>query len=88
MDSSLSHFIIRHVRSRKQIPLSSIKNIFLQVVLGLDHLHENGIMHRDLKSGNILIDEDTLRIKIADLGLSRHFNLPFGVYSTNISTFI
>jgi cyclin-dependent kinase len=88
MDSSLSHFIIRHVRSRKQVPLSAIKSIFLQVVLGLDHLHENGIMHRDLKSGNILIDEDTLRIKIADLGLSRHFNLPFEVYSTNISTFI
>lgn len=85
MDSSLSSFIIEHTRAQKPLSGGQIKRIFHQIVSGLDFLHRNNIMHRDMKSGNILIDPATLKVKIADLGLSRHFNLPFSEYSPSIS---
>ena len=37
---------------------------------GLAYLHEEGILHRDLKSLNVLLT-DTLRAKLSDFGLSR-----------------
>lgn len=87
MDSSLSNFIMDQVRAGKFIPRLQIKHIFRQIVQGLSHLHRNLIMHRDLKSGNILIDQTSHHVKIADLGLSTHFNLPFSNYSTKVSKF-
>src|SRR3954447_13475651 len=44
--------------------------IFKQVASGLDVLHENGLVHRDLKPGNILIDQMGTPF-IADFGLAK-----------------
>jgi serine/threonine protein kinase len=47
---------------------------FATILLGLDFLHENDIFHRDLKPGNIFIDElhDGMKIlKIGDFGISK-----------------
>jgi len=40
-----------------------------EIMSGLAHLHENGIIHRDLKLGNILLTEST-QAKIGDFGLA------------------
>lgn len=44
--------------------------IGLEIALGMAHLHSRGLLHRDLKSGNVLLDEH-LNAKVGDLGLSR-----------------
>ena len=44
--------------------------IFQQIISGLEYLSKNNISHRDIKPENILINKDTLRIKIVDFGLS------------------
>ena len=45
--------------------------LFHQMCLAVRHLHENGIVHRDLKSLNIMLTKGNKQIKLADLGVSR-----------------
>src|SRR5262245_5776513 len=44
-----------------------------QATLGLDHAHQAGLIHRDIKPGNILVDRTGI-VKILDMGLARFFN--------------
>ncbi|KAI8066264.1 kinase-like domain-containing protein [Gilbertella persicaria] len=46
--------------------------IIKQVAQGLDYLHDNELVHRDIKSANLLIDFDTGTVKLADFGVSNH----------------
>lgn len=43
-----------------------------QVALSLEYLHGNELVHRDIKSANILLDFDTGIVKLADFGVSNH----------------
>ncbi|XP_021924775.1 ribosomal protein S6 kinase alpha-5-like isoform X2 [Zootermopsis nevadensis] len=43
-----------------------------EIALGIQHLHENGIIHRDIKPGNILFDACG-HVAIADFGVSAYF---------------
>lgn len=46
------------------------KFYFLEILMGLDHIHKNGVIYRDLKPENLLIGADG-HIRIADFGLAK-----------------
>lgn len=44
-----------------------------QLLSGLDHCHSRGVLHRDIKGSNLLIDNNGI-LKIADFGLANFFD--------------
>lgn len=77
MDSNLYEFMKARVRS---LPEAKVRNIMLQTMQALHHVHKNGYFHRDLKPENMLISGDT--VKMADFGLARQIRArpPFTDY--------
>jgi len=54
---------------------SEIKTLLLQLTSGVSYLHDNWILHRDLKTSNLLLNNRG-QLKIADFGMSRYFGDP------------
>ena len=57
-------------RTKPILPEDEIRQIMFMLIKGLAHIHKNGIVHRDLKSENCLIDKE-LNLRIIDFGLSK-----------------
>src|SRR6185503_13252299 len=58
------------IRKKSPLPVLRALHITRVVAKALEHSHAAGVVHRDIKPGNILIAKDG-RIKITDFGLAR-----------------
>eukprot|EP01023_Acetabularia_acetabulum_P046449 TRINITY_DN478_c0_g1_i4.p1 TRINITY_DN478_c0_g1~~TRINITY_DN478_c0_g1_i4.p1 ORF type:complete len:342 (-),score=41.95 TRINITY_DN478_c0_g1_i4:683-1708(-) len=75
----------------KYAPLdpTTAKVFMYQMLSGIAFMHGNGIMHRDLKPQNLLVDDRNPGhpiLKVADLGLGRQFAVPVKIYTREIVT--
>ncbi|KAH9556439.1 hypothetical protein CY35_07G027800 [Sphagnum magellanicum] len=87
LDTDLKKYIDSHGRGNKNpLPTSIIKSFMYQLCKGVAHCHSHGVMHRDLKPQNLLVDREKGLLKIADLGLGRAFTVPLKSYTHEIVT--
>ena len=75
----------RILAREKKLPLAKALQLAEEIAEALDYAHAQGVVHRDIKPGNILVTEDG-HAKVADFGIAKlnlaHFTLPGRVLGT------
>jgi eukaryotic-like serine/threonine-protein kinase len=59
------------LRERKQLDIDETANIVRDACHGLDYAHRAGVVHRDVKPGNLLFAEEMGITKLADFGIAK-----------------
>lgn len=68
-----------------QLSLEDIQHYTFQILKAIDYCHSRGIMHRDIKPMNIIVDVNNKSLKLIDWGLSE-FYIPNKDFNTRVSS--
>lgn len=77
--------IQEHLDAGTRLPEDQIMSYFVQICLALHHVHQRGILHRDLKTQNIFIGDHDM-IKLGDFGIARVMSGDSSMAQTLIGT--
>ncbi|CAK80352.1 unnamed protein product (macronuclear) [Paramecium tetraurelia] len=68
----------------RPLPENQVWRFFIQITLGLAFLHKNKVLHRDIKSMNIFLSKD--QVRIGDLGVAKLLNDQNNFANTMVGT--
>jgi serine/threonine protein kinase len=71
--TSLQEIVGRYALDKRPFDPLRAAHYVAQAAVGMQHAHELGMVHRDIKPGNLLLDRTGV-IKVLDMGLARFFN--------------
>lgn len=70
---------------RTGMPADQVSKIITAVAQALDHAHDRGLLHRDVKPANIMLTTDEERILLTDFGIARSREDVSGLTATNFT---
>ena len=78
--------LMETMRKKSQVFLpGEVKCLMVQLLRAIHHLHDNWILHRDLKSSNLLLSHNGI-LKVGDFGLAREYGSPLKAYTSIVVT--
>lgn len=78
--------LMETMKHKKQVFLpGEVKCLIQQLMWAVAHLHDNWILHRDLKTSNLLLSHKGI-LKVGDFGLAREYGSPLKEYTSIVVT--
>jgi len=78
--------LMETMRGKKQLfTIGEVKTLMLQLLCAVKHMHDNWILHRDLKTSNLLLSHRGI-LKVGDFGLAREYGSPLKQYTSIVVT--
>jgi serine/threonine-protein kinase len=71
MEFVAGHDLLSHTLPGQLLPVPAVLRTLARVARALAHAHSQGIIHRDVKPANVMIDPATDTVKVTDFGIAR-----------------
>ncbi|KAM9709941.1 serine/threonine-protein kinase Nek5 [Menidia menidia] len=80
--------LMKKIHMQRGLPFSEEKIVdwFVQICLGLKHIHDRKILHRDIKAQNIFLTSGGMKAKLGDFGIARMLNNTMELARTCVGT--
>lgn len=80
--------LMKKINMQRGVPFTEeqIVDWFVQICLGLKHIHDKKILHRDIKTQNIFLSSAGMKVKLGDFGIARMLNNTMELARTCVGT--
>lgn len=85
VEHDLKSFMESMKKKKEIFQPGEVKCLMLQLLRAVAHLHDNWILHRDIKTSNLLLSNKGI-LKVGDFGLAREYGSPLKPYSPVVVT--
>uniref|UniRef100_A0A667XAU1 non-specific serine/threonine protein kinase n=1 Tax=Myripristis murdjan TaxID=586833 RepID=A0A667XAU1_9TELE len=80
--------LMKRINMQRGVPFTEeqVLDWFVQICLGLKHIHDRKILHRDIKTQNIFLTSGGMKAKLGDFGIARMLNNTMELARTCVGT--